>query len=128
MEYQVEQAVEILTRTPSVLRSMLGGLSDSWALSNYGEKTFSPFDVVGHLIHGERTDWIPRARIILEQGESVPFESFDRYAQYDASKDKTLEELLDQFASLRSKNVALDRLPMQYPSSQSITTPLPVPR
>ena len=105
MEYQVDQAVEILTRTPSVLREMLGGLSDPWVLSHYGEKTFSPFDVVGHLIHGERTDWIPRARIILQDGESVPFEPFDRYAQYEASQGQTIDQLLDTFASLRAQNI-----------------------
>ena len=85
---------------------MLGGLSEPWVVNNYGKDTFSPFDVVGHLIHGERTDWIPRARIILEYGESRPFESFDRYAQYEDSKGKTIDELLDTFQTLRRENVA----------------------
>lgn len=105
MHYSAGSAIEVLWRTPTVLQSMLGGLSDSWVLSNYGDKTFSPFDVVGHLIHGERTDWIPRARIIFDHGESVPFESFDRHAQYESSEGKTLADLLDTFADLRAANI-----------------------
>ncbi len=106
MKYRLDQAIEVLSRTPAVLRNMLGGLSEPWIVNNYGEETFSPFDVVGHLIHGERTDWIPRARIILEHDESRPFESFDRYAQYEDSKGKTIDELLDTFETLRRENVA----------------------
>jgi hypothetical protein len=105
MQFQLEQAIEVLRRTPSVLRSMLSGLSDPWVFNNYGLDTFSPFDVVGHLIHAERADWIARARMILEHGESRAFEPFDRYAMYEASKGKTLAELLDTFASLRQENV-----------------------
>jgi hypothetical protein len=84
---------------------MLGGLSDVWVLSNYGDKTFSPFDVVGHLIHGERTDWIPRAKIILAHGEAKAFEPFDRYAMYEDSKGKRLADLLDTFETLRKQNI-----------------------
>ncbi len=105
MKFQVDRAVEVLTRTPGVLRSMLGGLSEPWVMSNYGEKTFSPFDVVGHLIHGERTDWMPRAKIILAHGESKPFEPFDRYVMHDTSRGKTITELLDTFESLRRDNL-----------------------
>lgn len=105
MEYQVDQAIEILRRTPAVLRAMLSGLSPTWVTSNYGEKTFSPFDVVGHLIHGERTDWIPRARIILGHGETRTFEPFDRYAMYEDCKGKTIGELLDTFEMLRAESV-----------------------
>lgn len=105
MEFNVEQAIEVLSKTPSVLRAMLSGLSEPWVHNNYGDRTFSPFDVIGHLIHGERTDWMPRARIILESGESRPFEPFDRYAMYDASRGKTIAELLDTFESLRSENL-----------------------
>ena len=72
MNFQLQQAIEVLERTPSVLRSILSGLSEPWVMNNYGDKTFSPFDVVGHLIHGERTDWMPRARIILDYGEARP--------------------------------------------------------
>lgn len=106
MEFRVKQAIEVLCRTPSTLRSMLVGLSEPWVLNNYGEATFSPFDVVGHLIHGERTDWIPRARIILEECEARTFDPFDRYAMYEASKGKTIGELLDTFESLRLENIA----------------------
>lgn len=105
MNFQPEQGIEVLGRTPAVLRALLGGLSDVWVLSNYGDKTFSPFDVVGHLIHGERTDWIPRARIILAHGEARAFEPFDRYAMYKDSQGKSLAELLDTFETLRRQNV-----------------------
>lgn len=105
MNFQPEQGIEVLGRTPAVLRALLGGLSDVWVLSNYGEKTFSPFDVVGHLIHGERTDWIPRARIILAHGEARAFDPFDRYAMYKDSQGKSLAELLDTFETLRRQNI-----------------------
>ncbi len=105
MRFQLDDAIDLLKRTPTVLRGMLTGLPEEWAVSNYGEGTFSPFDVVGHLIHGERTDWIPRARIILEQGEQRPFEPFDRYAMFEAGKGKTMLQLLDTFAMIRAENV-----------------------
>lgn len=105
MKFQLDSAIEILERTPGVLRAMLGGVGEPWVMSNYGADTFSPFDVVGHLIHGERTDWMPRTRIILEHGESRPFDPFDRYAMYETSKGKTIGELLDTFESLRRDNV-----------------------
>jgi len=105
MEFNVDQGVEILARTPSVLRALLGDLGSHWTHANYGEDTFSPFDVLGHLIHGEQTDWIPRAQIILAHGESRPFEPFDRFAQYEVSLGKTVSELIDQFATLREANI-----------------------
>ncbi len=105
MQFTIEQGLEILRRTPDVLRSMLSGLSEPWVVSNYGDKTFSPFDVVGHLIHGERADWIARARIILEHGEARPFDPFDRYAMYEESRGKSIGELLDEFERLRSRNL-----------------------
>lgn len=105
MDFQIDQAAEVLERTPSTLRAMLSGVSEPWVRNNYGEKTFSPFDVVGHLIHGERTDWIPRARIILEHGEARPFEPFDRYAMYEDSRGRTMAELLSTFESLRRQNL-----------------------
>jgi hypothetical protein len=105
MPFQVEQAIEILQRTPGVLRAMLDGLSDPWVRNNYGDKTFSPFDVVGHLVHGERADWIPRARIILEHGPDRPFEPFDRYAMYEASRGKSINDLLEEFETLRARNI-----------------------
>ncbi|MCH7840799.1 MAG: DinB family protein, partial [Planctomycetes bacterium] len=105
MNFQPEQGIDVLGRTPAVLRTMIGGLSDVWVLSNYGDKTFSPFDVVGHLIHGDRADWIPRAKIILAHGESKAFEPFDRYAMYEDSKGKSLADLLDTFETLRKQNI-----------------------
>lgn len=111
MKFDLESAEEILSRTPAVLSSLLQDLPDSWARQNEGPDTFSPFDVVGHLIHGELTDWIPRARHILEHGTSKIFEKFDRFAQYEASKGKTLNQLLEEFASLRRQNlIALEEL------------------
>jgi hypothetical protein len=109
MQYDVDQAIEILSRTPVVLQSLLGGLDDQWVQARYGENTFSPFDVVGHLIQGERKDWIPRARIILEHGESRPFEPFDRFAMFKASEGKTIDQLLSEFATLRKQNVEVLR-------------------
>lgn len=105
MTFHLDRTVEILKNTPCVLRSMLEGLSEPWVMSHYGENTFSPFDVVGHLIHGERTDWMPRARIILEHGEAKPFDPFDRYAMFEASKGTCIGELLDTFDSLRRDNI-----------------------
>jgi hypothetical protein len=105
MSFRLAQAVEVLGNTPGVLRALLGGLSDFWVRGNYGENTFSPFDVVGHLIHGERTDWMARVRVILERGTDQPFEPFDRYAMYEASRGKTIGELLDTFAALRAANL-----------------------
>ena len=108
MEFQLAQAREILERTPAILRALLRDLPDEWLLANEGPDTWSPFDVVGHLIHGEETDWIPRARIILEQGEQGTFEQFDRFAMFEKSKGKTLKELLVEFEQLR--RVSLDEL------------------
>src|SRR5687768_13561791 len=105
MPFRLEQAIEILERTPSVLRALLAGLSEPWVMNNYGPETWSPFDVVGHLIHGEKTDWIPRARIILDDGPSRALEPFDRFAQYEGSKGKHIDQLLDEFESLRRQNL-----------------------
>ena len=107
MQFNYNQTIDILTRTPVVLRAMLQGLSLEWVNSNEGEGTWSPFDVLGHLIHGEKTDWIPRAKIILEFGEDHPFEPFDRFAQFQTSKSNTIEELLDAFENLRSNNISI---------------------
>jgi hypothetical protein len=106
MEFQLERAAEILSRTPATLNSLLRGLAAPWIRSNEGGESWSPFDVLGHLIHGEETDWIPRAKIILEHGESKPFEPFDRFAQFERFKGKSLEELLDTFAHWRQRNLA----------------------
>jgi len=106
MELDLDHAQAVLARTPTVLDALLRGLPDPWIRNHEGPGTWSPFDVVGHLIHGERTDWIPRARIILEAGKSRPFEPFDRVAMFEASRGKALAELLDAFAALRRQNLA----------------------
>lgn len=105
MEFRLDHAQAVLTRTPDVLRAMLQGMPREWVSENEGERTWSPFDVLGHLIHGERTDWIPRARIILEAGERQPFEPFDRYAQFEESQGQTIKGLLDTFEDLRLDNL-----------------------
>ena len=102
---RVAEALEVLERTPEVLRSMLGGLSDPWVRCDEGPGTFSPGDVVGHLIHGEEADWIPRARIIVERGEAEPFAPFDRFGFRRTHGSKSLGELLDLFARLRETNL-----------------------
>ncbi len=106
MKFSLEQAGEILARTPATLKALLTGLPEPWLINNEGGQTWSPFDVVGHLIHGERTDWIPRLKTILEHGEARPFTPFDRLAQFEASRGKSLQELLDTFAALRRQNLA----------------------
>lgn len=103
--FALEEAVAILARTPGTLDALLRGLGDGWLTANEGEHTWSPFDVVGHLIHGERTDWMPRVRIILEHGESRAFDKFDRFAQFAVSEGRTLDSLLDEFAALRQDNL-----------------------
>ena len=105
MEYQLEEAKSVLQRTPATLNSLLRDLPDAWIVPNEGPDTWSPFDVVGHLIHGEETDWIPRARIILADGENRSFVPFDRFAMFEKSKGKSLGELLDTFERLRSENL-----------------------
>ena len=101
MKFQIEQAVEILSQTPESVKSLLGNLSDDWTRSEANKEDWSPFDIVGHLIHADETDWIPRARIILAKGENPTFESFDRFAQFEKSKGKSLNELLEIFAAVR---------------------------
>src|SRR4030095_3862381 len=103
--FVMEEAVAILTRTPRTLDALLRGLPEGWIAVNEGENTWSPFDVLGHLIHGERTDWIPRARIILEHGEPRAFATFDRFAQSADCSGRTLASLLDEFAALRQANL-----------------------
>ena len=105
MQFNLEEAVEILGRTPDTLKSLLRDLPGEWATSNEGADSWSGFDVLGHLIHAEEADWIPRARIILEHGESRPFDPFDRTAMFEKSKGKSLAELLEVFEFLRRKNL-----------------------
>jgi hypothetical protein len=104
--FVLKEAVAILARTPAALDVLLRGLPDPWTAAHEGDNTWSPFDVVGHLIHGEQADWVPRARIILEHGEARPFEKFDRFAQFALSEGRTLASLLDEFASARGQSLA----------------------
>jgi hypothetical protein len=104
--FELSDGIAVLERTPATFRALLAGLPDAWLALNEGPNTFSPFDNVGHLIHGERTDWIPRARIILAQAANRRFEPYDRFAQVRESQGKQLAELLDEFAQLRAENLA----------------------
>ena len=103
--FVMEEGVAILARTPAALEALLRGLPDGWIAAHEGGDTWSPFDVVGHLIHGERTDWIPRIRIILDHGEARAFDKFDRLAQFAESDGRTLASLLEEFAALRQENL-----------------------
>lgn len=105
MEQNLAGTISLLTRTPATLDALLRGLPDEWILGNEGANTWSPFDVVGHLVHGELTDWMPRVKRILQHGESLPFDPFDRLAQERESQGKSLGQLLDEFARLRSENL-----------------------
>lgn len=107
MKFNLEKSIEILSQTPVTVKSLLENLSDEWTLSVGNKDDWSPFDVVGHYIHCEQTDWIPRAKIILAQGENRTFEPFDRYAQFEISKGKTLSELLQQFVDERENSLKI---------------------
>jgi DinB superfamily len=107
MPFSLEHAKDILERTPAVLEALLRGLPDDWVIRSDDGESWSPFDVLGHLIHGEKTDWIPRARIILEQGTSRTFDPFDRHAMLETSRGKSLDELLKEFHSLRNENLRI---------------------
>lgn len=106
MTFNLNDAIAVLERTPATMRALLAELPDDWTICNEGPGTFSAFDNVGHLIHGERTDWIPRARIILAQGTNRRFQPYDRFAQVRESAGKSLAQLLDEFAQLRAENLA----------------------
>ncbi|MEO6192028.1 MAG: DinB family protein [Thermoanaerobaculia bacterium] len=109
MNFDLPETLDILGRTPTVVGALLRGTSGLWHAMNEGTGTWSAFDVVGHLIHGEETDWVPRARIILEHGEGRPFEPFDRFAQLNRFAGWSLEKLLDRFAELRHGNLEIVR-------------------
>jgi hypothetical protein len=114
-EFSLTEAVAVLSRTPATLDALLRGLSNIWVRCNEGRDTWSAFDIVGHLIVGERTDWMPRVRMILENGEARAFVPFDRLAQLEESQDKSLEQLLDEFARVRRENLAaLHALNLQH--------------
>jgi DinB family protein len=131
MNFNLDLSIDVLARTPSTLQSLLSGLTDPWTRSTEGPDTFSPFDVVGHLIDGEETDWIPRARIILARGPSLRFEKYDRFRHWTRNADRSLESLLGEFAELRAGSLALLRswdltdteldLPGEHPSLGPVT-------
>jgi len=106
---EFDAGLDLLGRTPSVLRALLIDLPDGWTRANEGEGTWSPYDVVGHLIHGERTDWVPRMRIILSDAGEKTFEPFDRWAQERESAGQSLRDLLETFATLRSDSIEVVR-------------------
>jgi hypothetical protein len=106
MQFSIQRSIEILERTPAVLKTLLTGVNDEWVMNNEGPETFSPYDVIGHLIHGEKTDWTARTKMILESGSSKTFVPWDRFAQFENSKGKTLQQLLEEFESLRKENLA----------------------
>lgn len=105
MNFSYADALPVLGRTPAVIRAMLWDLPEPWVRATEGPDTWSPFDIVGHLIHGERTDWIPRLELLLTYGEECPFTPFDRFAQFEASRGKSLHQLIDTFAELRAANL-----------------------
>lgn len=105
MKYNLNAAYEILEQTPKTLQAFLGQLSDQWLFCNEGDKSWSAFDIVGHLIHGEKTDWIPRLNIILSKDNNKIFKPFDRFAQFENSKGKKMPQLLKEFSELRKQNL-----------------------
>lgn len=105
MDYSLNKSIEILERTPNVLLQFTKGLSSDWIINNEGGDTWSVFDVVGHLLHGDKTDWMIRIEIILSENEDKTFKPFDRFAQLETSKGKTLEQLLNEFKSIREFNI-----------------------
>ena len=108
MKFELASSMDILRRTPAALRALLDGAGDGWTRADEGPETFSPFDVVGHLIDGEETDWMPRAGIILSGNPEATFEPYDRFRHYARNRGRTLASLLDEFARLRAAN--LERL------------------
>lgn len=105
MAFELAEGIAVLEKTPATFRALLAGLPESWITCNEGPDTFSAFDNLGHVIHGERADWMPRARIILAQAEARTFAPYDRFAQVRESAGKTLAQLLDEFAELRAENL-----------------------
>jgi hypothetical protein len=104
--FNLAESIALLTRTPAVLYALLRGLPDTWIRGNEGVDTWNAFDIVGHLVFAERTDWMPRVRILLENGEGRPFDSFDRFAQMKETQGKSLEQLLNDFAFLRGESLS----------------------
>lgn len=103
--FRVDEAIAVLERTPAVLAALIDELPDAWIVADEGPETWSPFDILGHLVHGERADWLTRTRTILEHGESVAFEPFDRFAMFEESRGKSASDLLEEFSDLRRRNL-----------------------
>ncbi len=106
MDFDLAAGIAVLERTPNAFRAMLAGLPQQWTDATEGPETWSPYIIMGHLLHGERTDWITRAQVILAQGENRRFVPFDRFAQFRESEGKSLTDLLDEFARVRAENLA----------------------
>ncbi len=131
MDFDLDRSVEVLRRSPATLQALLGGLAEPWVRGTEGPATFSPFDVVGHLIDGEETDWIPRARIMLAEGPDPRFVPYDRFRHRARNADRSLQSLLAEFAALRADNLELLRswnltprkldLPGEHPSLGRVT-------
>lgn len=109
MRFNLELAIDVLRRTPDILLGLLSDLDESWTRATEGPETFNPFDIVGHLIDGEVTDWIPRARIILARGPNLTFEPYDRFRHRDRNAQRSLGSLLEEFARLRAVNLEVVR-------------------
>ena len=105
IDHDLDEAINILDRTPRILEAMLDGLPENWINNNEGGDSWSPFDIVGHLLHGEKTDWMERCNLILNSNIEATFSPFDRFAQFVDSKGKSMSELLSEFKSLRTKNL-----------------------
>ena len=105
MEFSLEKSIEVLERTPKILESYLNHISPEWLHSNEGENTWSPYDIVGHLVYGEKTDWLVRIKVILSKSENKLFEPFDRFAQMNEDSSKSIRELLAEFKTLRQNNL-----------------------
>jgi hypothetical protein len=105
VDFDLTTGIAVLERTPRSLRALLSGLAPAWLDGTEGPDTWSPYVIMGHLLHGERTDWIPRAEIILTHGRARTFTPFDRFAQFRESKGKSLAQLLDEFESVRAENL-----------------------
>jgi len=110
MKFDLHKSIEILERTPLVVEAMLKGVSEEWTAKNEGPDTWSAYDIVGHLVHGEKTDWMARMEIILSDSTNKKFTPFDRFAQFKDSRGKSLQQLIDEFKTLRKKNLLKLRL------------------
>ena len=105
MDFDLDRSIDVLARTPSTLQTLLGGLPEPWIRGTEGPDTFSPFDVVGHLIDGEETDWMPRARLILSRNPEATFTPYDRFRHHQRNRGRSLPSLLDEFVRLRAGNL-----------------------